>query len=346
MRYQTIPRTDLNVSKICLGTMTWGEQNTEAEGHAQMDLAVDKGINFFDTAELYPSPVKPHTQGDTETFIGNWLQKTGKRDKIILASKIAGDRPFAQHIRPKLGFSKASLEEALEKSLKRLQVDHLDLYQLHWPSRQTNFFGPRDYKHDATDEWEDNFLEVLTNMDSIIKSGKVRYFGLSNETPWGMMRYLHLAEMHDLPRCVSIQNPYSLLNRTFEIGLSEMSIREEVTLLPYSPLGAGMLSGKYHLKTDEPGNRLNKYKNVKRYSSEQSWEATRRYLEIAQANDLTLSQMALAFVNDQPFVTSNIIGATSLQQLEENIDSIDIQLSEEVVKAINEVHGQIPNPAP
>ncbi|WP_026211233.1 aldo/keto reductase [Lewinella cohaerens] len=346
MRYQTIPRTDLNVSKICLGTMTWGEQNTEAEGYAQMDLAVDRGVNFFDTAELYPSPVKPRTQGDTETFIGNWLQKTGKRKDLILASKIAGDRPFAQHIRPQLGFSKTSLEEALDLSLKRLQVDHLDLYQLHWPSRQTNFFGQRDYKHDKTDEWEDNFLEILTNLDSIIKSGRVRYFGLSNETPWGMMRYLHLAETHGLPRCVSIQNPYSLLNRTFEVGLSEMSIREEVTLLPYSPLGAGMLSGKYHLKTDEPENRLNKYKHVKRYSSEQSWEATRRYLEIAQANDLTLTQMALAFVNDQPFVTSNIIGATNLQQLAENIDSIDIQLSEEVIKAINEVHAQIPNPAP
>lgn len=326
--------------------MTFGEQNTEAEGHAQMDMAVERGVNFFDTAELYPSPVKADTQGNTEVFIGNWLKKNGKRNEIIIASKIAGDRPFAQHIRPQLGFSKASLEEALELSLKRLQVDCIDLYQLHWPTRKTNFFGQRDYQHDETDEWEDNFLEVLTNLDTIIKSGKVRYFGLSNETPWGLLRYLQLAEKHDLPRCVSIQNPYSLLNRTYEIGLAEMSIREEVTLLPYSPLGAGMLSGKYHMKTDEPGSRLNKYKNVKRYSSEQSWEATRRYLEIAQANDLTLTQMALAFVNDQPFVASNIIGATSLKQLAENIDSIDIQLSAEVIKAINEVHQEIPNPAP
>lgn len=248
MRYQTIPRTDLHVSKICLGTMTWGEQNTEAEGHAQMDLAVERGVNFFDTAELYPSPVKAETQGATEVYIGNWLKKTGNRDKLILASKIAGDRPFAKHIRPQLGFSKASLEEALELSLQRLQTDCIDLYQLHWPTRQTNFFGQRDYQHDETDEWEDNILEVLTSLDTIIKSGKVRHFGLSNETAWGLMRYLHLAEKHDLPRCVSVQNPYNLLNRTYEIGLSEMSIREEVPLLPYSPLGAGMLSGKYHLK--------------------------------------------------------------------------------------------------
>jgi aryl-alcohol dehydrogenase-like predicted oxidoreductase len=326
--------------------MTWGEQNTEAEGHAQMDLAVERGVNFFDTAELYPSPVNTETQGATEIYIGNWLKKTGNRDKLILASKIAGDRPFAQHIRPKLGFSKASLEEALELSLQRMQTDCIDLYQLHWPTRQTNFFGQRDYQHDETDEWEDNILEVLTSLDTIIKSGKVRYFGLSNETPWGLMRYLHLADKHDLPRCVSVQNPYSLINRTYEIGMAEMSIREEVPLLPYSPLGAGMLSGKYHLKTDQPENRLNKYKNVKRYSSEQSWAATQRYLDIAQANDLTLTQLALAFVNDRPFVASNIIGATSLKQLEENIDSIEIQLSEEVLKAIEEVHGAIPNPAP
>ncbi len=257
-----------------------------------------------------------------------------------------GDRPFAAHIRPKLGFSKKNLEEAIELSLQRLQTDYIDLYQLHWPNRKTNFFGQRGYQHDEHDTWEDNFLEVLTNLDSIIKSGKVRYFGVSNETPWGLMRYLHLADKHDLPRCVSIQNPYSLLNRTYEIGLSEISLREKVSLLPYSPLGAGMLSGKYHLKTDQPENRLNKYKNVKRYSSEQSWEATQRYLDIAQKHNLSLTQLAMAFVNDRPFVTSNIIGATNLEQLKENITSIDITLSDEILQEVNAVHEAIPNPAP
>ena len=346
MRYETITNTDLNVSKICLGTMTYGEQNTEAEGHAQLDLAVERGVNFIDTAELYSSPVKPETQGSTERYIGNWLKQRGKRDDLIIATKIVGDRPFAKHIRPKLGYSKENLDEALDLSLQRLQTDYVDLYQLHWPSRQTNFFGKRGYDHDETDPWEDNFLEILTHLDTIIQSGKVRYFGVSNETPWGLMRYLHLADKHDLPRCVSIQNPYSLLNRTYEVGLAEISMREKVSLLPYSPLGAGMLSGKYHLKTDKPENRLNKYKHVKRYSSEQSWEATQRYLDIAQTNGLTLTQLAMAFVNDRPFVTSNIIGATNLEQLAENIDSIDIQLSAEVLEQIEQVHNVIPNPAP
>lgn len=326
--------------------MTYGEQNTEADGHAQLDMAVERGVNFIDTAELYSSPVKPETQGSTERFIGTWLQQRGKRDDLIIASKIVGDRPFAKHIRPKLGYSKANLNEALDLSLKRLQTDYIDLYQLHWPDRQTNFFGKRGYQHDENDPWEDNFLDILTNLDTIIKSGKVRYFGVSNETPWGLMRYLHLADKHDLPRCVSIQNPYSLLNRTYEVGLSEISMREKVSLLPYSPLGAGMLSGKYHLKTDKPENRLNKYKNVKRYSSEQSWDATQRYLDIAQSHGLTLTQLALAFVNDRPFVTSNIIGATSLEQLAENIDSIDVRLSDDVLQEIEEVHNLIPNPAP
>ncbi|MEL6660965.1 MAG: NADP(H)-dependent aldo-keto reductase [Bacteroidota bacterium] len=346
MRYETITNTDLNVSKICLGTMTFGEQNTEQDGHEQLSLAVEMGVNFIDTAELYSSPVKPETQGSTERIIGNWLKQRGKRDDLIIASKIVGDRPFAAHIRPKLGFSKENLEEALDLSLQRLQTDYIDLYQLHWPSRKTNFFGQRGYQHDESDPWEDNFLEILTNLDTIIKSGKVRYFGVSNETPWGLMRYLHLADKHDLPRCVSIQNPYSLLNRTYEVGLSEISLREKVSLLPYSPLGAGMLSGKYHLKTDKPENRLNKYKNVKRYSSEQSWEATQRYLDIAQKHDLTLTQLAMAFVNDRPFVTSNIIGATNKEQLTENINSIDVTLTDEILGEINAVHEVIPNPAP
>lgn len=205
MRYENLPGTSLEVSKICLGTMTWGEQNTEAEGHAQMDLAVEMGVNFFDTAELYPSPVKAHTQGLTETYIGNWFKARGKREDIILASKVVGDRPFAKHIRPQLGFNKANIKEAIELSLQRLQTDYIDLYQLHWPDRQTNFFGQRDYQHDASDPWEDNILEALETLDQLVKAGKIRYYGLSNETPWGLMRYLQLAERHDLPRCVSIQ---------------------------------------------------------------------------------------------------------------------------------------------
>jgi len=347
MHYSTLPDTDLNVSKICLGTMTYGEQNTESEAHEQLDYSIANGVNFIDTAELYSSPIDPAKQGSTERFIGNWLKNRGKRDDLIIASKIAGKGVFAQHIRPNLNYGQQNIEDAVNKSLQRLQTDYLDLYQLHWPMRNTNFFGPRAYKHDDNDEWEDNLLEVLQGLDNVVKSGKIRYIGVSNETPWGMMRYLQLAKEHNLSKCVTIQNPYSLLNRTFEVGLSEICMREDVRLLAYSPLAAGLLSGKYHLKTDSERDRINKYSHrMRRYKKSTSWEATARYLKIAQDNDMTLSQMALAFVNQQPFLGSNIIGATTMAQLKENIESANVTLHEEVLKLIEEVQEAIPNSAP
>ncbi|MEL6143286.1 MAG: aldo/keto reductase [Bacteroidota bacterium] len=347
MRYNKLGSTDLEVSKICLGTMTWGQQNTEAEGHQQLDFALDKGINFIDTAELYSVPANPKTQGRTEEIIGTWLEKRGKRDDVIIATKIAGALPFAKHIRNPLGFKRHMLDEAIEGSLQRLKTDYIDLYQLHWPTRRTNFFGKRGYEHDPNDPWEDNFLDILQSFSAIIASGRVRHWGVSNETPWGVMRILQLAEAHGLPKPVSIQNPYSLLNRTFDTGLAEVCLRENIAVLPYSPLAFGLLSGKFHRGEDRPENRLNQFKNnYPRYRSQQSWDATAKYLEVAAKYGLSATQMALAFVNDRPFVTSNIIGATSIKQLEENIGSIELVLDEQVVADINEVHNLIPNPAP
>ena len=345
MKYTTLPNTDIKVSKICLGTMTWGNQNTQDEGFAQMDLALDKGVNFFDVAELYPVPATAETYAETERIIGNWFTKTGNRDKVVLATKIAGPGDYTAHIRTN-GFSKEALNEAVDNSLKRLQTDYIDLYQLHWPERQTNTFGIRDYTHNPNDPWEDNFNEILHNLDEIIKSGKIRQVGLSNEKAWGTMRYLEESKTHDLPRMVTIQNAYSLLCRPFEGDLAEVAIRENIGLLAYSPMAFGVLSGKYIKGTARDDARLKAFPRFARYSSVQSTEATKRYLKIAEDHGLSLAQMALAFVNDRPFLTSNIIGATSLDQLEENIDSIHISLSEEVITAINTVHAEIPNPAP
>ncbi|MBR9913262.1 MAG: aldo/keto reductase [Algicola sp.] len=345
MRYTTLPKTDIKVSKICLGTMTWGNQNTQDEGFAQMDMALDKGVNFFDTAELYPVPATAERYADTERIIGNWFQKTGHRDKVVLASKIAGPGDYTAHIRTN-GFSKAALNDAVNQSLKRLKTDYIDLYQLHWPERDTNTFGTRDYKHNPKDAWEDNFNEVLQSLDNIIKSGKIRQVGISNEKAWGTMRYLEESNTHDLPRMITIQNAYSLLNRVFEGDMAEIAIREDIGLLAYSPMAFGVLSGKYIKGTAGDNARLKLFPRFARYSSEQATEATKQYLKIAEANAMTLAQMALAFVTDRPFVTSNIIGATTLEQLEENIDSVDIQLSEDILKAINEIHASIPNPAP
>lgn len=347
MQYTILPDTDLKVSKICLGTMTYGEQNTEQEGHEQMDYAIANGVNFFDTAELYSSPIDPVKQGSTERIIGSWLKKRGQRDDVIIASKIAGIGTFSSHIRPKMGFSTTNLAEAVEGSLQRMQTDYIDLYQLHWPSRKANFFGKRAYTYDKTDAWEDNFIEILQGLKQLIKAGKIRYIGVSNETPWGMMRYLQLAQQHDLPKMVTIQNPYSLINRTFEMGLAEICMREDVRLLAYSPLAAGLLSGKYHQKTDSNRDRLNKYASrMGRYKRPTAWEATERYLAIAQENGMSLSQMALAFVNQQAFTGSNIIGATTMEQLKENIASAQLQLSSDVISAINRIQDVIPNPAP
>jgi aryl-alcohol dehydrogenase-like predicted oxidoreductase len=345
MKYTTLPNTDIKVSKICLGTMTWGNQNTQDEGFAQMDLALDKGVNFFDVAELYPVPATADTYAETERIIGNWFTKTGNRDKVVLASKIAGPGDYTAHIRTN-GFSKEALNEAVDNSLKRLQTDYIDLYQLHWPERATKMFGTRDYVHNPDDKWEDNFNEILHNLDDIIKSGKIRQVGISNEGAWGTMRYLQESKQHNLPRMITIQNAYSLINRVFEGDLAEVSHRENIGLLAYSPMAFGVLSGKYIKGTAADNARLKLFPRFARYSGEQATEATKRYLKIADDHNMTLAQMSLAFVTDRPFMTSNIIGATSLEQLEENIDSADITLSEEIMNAINAVHADIPNPAP
>ncbi len=346
MEFRRLGQTDLEVSLICLGTMTFGQQNTEAEGHQQLDYALDQGINFIDTAELYSIPPRSETQGSTERIIGSWIQKRKNRDKFILATKITGPSAGLSHIRKPLNFSSQQIRKAIEGNLHRLQTDYVDLYQLHWPERKTNYFGKRGYQHDTTDAWQDNFLEILQTLDAIRREGKIRYFGLSNETPWGLHRMLELAKLHALPRVVSIQNPYSLLNRTFEIGLAEMAIREQVGLLAYSPMAFGMLSGKYHDGADKPQNRINQFKQYTRYSSETAWNATARYLDLAKQHNLTLAQLALAFVNSRPFVTSNIIGATTMEQLSENIDSISVKLNPEILKEIDQIQEHIPNPAP
>jgi aryl-alcohol dehydrogenase-like predicted oxidoreductase len=327
--------------------MTWGRQNTEAEGHEQMDYAVEQGINFFDTAEMYSVPARVDTVGATEKIIGSWFKKTKKRDEIVLASKITGFSPGLSFIRNhQLNFSKEQIHAALEGSLTRLGTDYIDIYQLHWPQRKTNYFGQLGFKYDPNDPWEDDFLDVLQTMNDLVKEGKIRHWGLSNETAWGLMHVIRLAEKHGLPVPLSIQNPYNLLNRSFEVGLAECSMREKCGLLAYSPMGFGLLSGKFHKKLDKPEDRINQFKQLPRYNSPESWAATGKYLSIAEKHGLTLAEMSLAFVTQQPFVSANIIGATSMVQLKENIGSADIHLSDEILKEINEVHKEISNPAP
>lgn len=345
MKYTTLPGTDCSVSRLCLGTMTFGNQNTEGEGHAQMDLALERGINFFDTAELYPVPASAATYADTERIMGTWFKKTGNRDKIVLASKIAGPGSYTAHIRDHENFSPKHLREAVEGSLKRLNTDYIDLYQLHWPERKTNFFSVRGYKgHPSQDTWEDNFEEILSTLGELINEGKIKHIGLSNESPWGLHRCLQLAEK-GYPKMITVQNPYSLLNRLFEVGNAEICMRENMGLLAYSPLGFGRLTGKYRNGMPE-NSRFKLFPNLARFNGENSIQATEEYFKIAQNFGLSVTQMALAFVTDRPFVTSNIIGATNLDQLNENIDSSEITLSKEVLKAIEEVQESIPNPAP
>ena len=347
MIYRKLGNTDIDVSLICLGTMTFGEQNTAEESEQMMDYAFDNGINFFDTAELYAVPPSKETQGRSEEIMGDWMEKRRNRQSIFLATKVTGPNHAAglHWIRHNLGFTKEAINEAIEKSLRRLKTDYIDLYQLHWPERRTNFFGKLVYQHDA--EWEDNILSILKSLDELVKTGKVRYIGLSNETPWGLMRFLHLADKHDLPRVMSVQNPYSLLNRTYEVGLAEMSIREEAGLLAYSPLAFGLLSGKYHMKKDLERDRLNVFgKKLARYSSKRSWNDTAAYLSIAEKYGLTLTQLALGFVNTRPFLTSNIIGVTTLDQLKENLETTEVELSADLLKEIEEVHNNSPFPAP
>ena len=344
MKYTFLPSTNIKVSKICLGTMTFGNQNSEKEGFDQMDLATDMGVNFIDTAELYPVPATAELYADTEKIIGNWMSIKNNRDQIVLATKIAGPGDYTKHIR-KNGFSKNALISAVDGSLKRLKTDYIDLYQLHWPERTSNFFGKRDFDSFANDKWEENFENVLLNLKEIISSGKVRQIGISNENPWAFMKYLELSK-HKLPKTITIQNPYSLLNRLFEIGNSEICMREDVGLLAYSPLGFGVLSGKYLNGNMPEDSRLKLFPNLSRFSGENSMKATGMYFNISKKHDLSLSQMALSFVNSRPFVTSNIIGATKLNQLKENIESINIVLSQDVLNDIEEVHKLIPNPAP
>ena len=346
MKYNFIPNTTIRVSRICLGTMTWGRQNSKEEAFAQMDYALEKGVNFFDTAELYPVPAKKELYAVTEEFIGEWFRERGKRSDVVLASKIAGPAPFTKHIRS-TGFSPDSIREAVEGSLRRLQTDYLDLYQLHWPERVTNYFGQRGFPEGVNDAWEDNIHQVLETLSDLVHDGKIKHIGLSNETPWGTMRFLEEHKVHPgLPRIQTIQNPYSLLNRLFEVGLSEICNRSKIGLLPYSPLGFGVLSGKYLGGMQPRKARVTLFPNYNRYSGEVSVRATEAYNELAQKHGLSLAQMSLAFVNSRSFVTSNIIGATTLEQLEENIGSIDVHLSDEVLQGIEEIHNRYPNPAP
>ncbi|WP_286971221.1 aldo/keto reductase [Flavobacterium sp. UBA4854] len=345
MKYTTLPNTDIKVSKICLGTMTFGQQNTEAEGHEQMDYALERGVNFFDTAEMYSVPASEATYGSTEKIIGTWFKKSGNRDKVILASKIAGPNPNFGYMREKLDFSPASIKYAVENSLKRLQTDYIDLYQMHWPERKTNNFGQRAF-HGHDDVWEDNFREILETFDGLIKEGKIKYIGVSNENAWGMMRLLEESKYNNLPRIKTVQNPYSLLNRLFEVNSAEVSKYENVGLLGYSPLAFGVLTGKFLTGESHPKARINLFPQYKRYNSDQCTEATKMYLEIAKKHGLTLTQLAMGFVLQQPFLTSAIIGATTLEQLKENIDTVDVTLSKQILAEIDAVQAIFPDPAP
>ena len=343
MEYNKLPGTEIEVSKICLGTMTWGTQNTKEEAFEQMDYALANGVNFFDTAELYPVPASADTYATTEAYIGEWLESRKSRDKIILASKIAGPGDYTAHIR-KTGFKGDSIDKALDESLKRLKTDYIDLYQLHWPERLTNYFAVRNFKY-FNDSWEDNFQEILHKLKKAVDTGKVRHVGLSNENPWGIMKFLEYSK-NELPKMITIQNPYSLLNRLFEIGSGEICKRENVGLLAYSPLGFGVLTGKYRNGNIPKNSRLDLFPTMARYTNDNCKNATELYHQIAEKHNLTLTELALAFVNDRPFVTSNIIGATNMQQLKENIDSINTKLSKEILSEINQAQEKIPNPAP
>ncbi len=346
MQYRELGETGIKVSAICLGTMTWGEQNSEEEAHAQMDYALEQGVNFFDTAELYPVPPRKETYGLTEQYIGSWFKARQNRDKIILASKAAGPESALSYMRGGPQLNGKQIHSALEESLRRLQTDYIDLYQLHWPARTANYFGQLGYVPKAkTDPPPPSIKESLAALQELVQAGKVRYAGISNETPWGMMQYLIKAEK-GLPRIVSIQNPYNLLNRTFEIGLAEVADRERVGLLAYSPLAFGVLSGKYLNGARPQGARLSLYRRFGRYTHEQAEEATKSYVQLAKKHSLDAAQMALAFINRQPFVTANIIGATSLEQLRSNIASIDVQLSAPLLEEIEKIHNHNSNPCP
>ncbi len=346
MEYRRLGHTDVKVSAICLGTMTFGEQNTESEAHTQLDYAVEAGVNFIDTAEMYPVPPTGDTYGRTEEYIGSWLQQRGNRERIILASKVAGPARDLAYLRNgKARLDRANIEAALDGSLKRLRTDYLDLYQLHWPDRSTNTFGKLGYQHDPADK-PIPIEETLQALGDLVQAGKVRHIGLSNETPWGATRFLQAAKELNLPRAVSVQNPYSLLNRSFEIGMAEVSHREGLGLLAYSPLGFGVLSGKYLGGNQPAGARLTLFDRFQRYRGQRGQLATEAYVSLARSQGLDPAQMALAYVASRPFVTSVIIGATSLDQLASNLKSLDLRLSPLVLSAIEEIHRGNPNPCP
>ena len=345
MKYRKLGNTDIDVSVICLGTMTWGDQNTQKDGFDQMDYALERGINFFDTAELYSVMPKKETYGKTEEIIGNWIKEKKKRDKIFLASKISGNGPsWIREGDKNLKFDKKNLNLAIDASLQRLQTDYIDLYQLHWPERKVPKFGKLDFEFDPHDNQWTQIDEVLEGLSDLIKAGKIRHIGLSNETPWGVMKFLQTSKEKNLPRMVSIQNAYSLVNRVFDIGHSEVAIREQCGLLAYSPLAGGRLSGKYI--NDQPKNaRFTLWpSNFDRHHTVRGEVAISKYIELAKKFNIAPSTFANAYVNDRPFVTSNIIGATSMHQLKENIDSIDITLSKEILEEIENIHLSDPSP--
>jgi aryl-alcohol dehydrogenase-like predicted oxidoreductase len=345
MIYTTLGQTDIKVSKICLGSMTWGEQNSEQDAHQQLDYALERGINFIDTAEMYPVPTRAETQGLTESYIGNWIKRIN-RDRIVVATKITGPALWIPWIRKgDSRFTEKNLNEAVDASLRRLQTDYIDLYQLHWPDRPTNYFGELGYFH-KEDPKTTPIHETLSALQKLIVAGKIRAIGLSNETPWGMMKFIEAAQYHGLPRVVSIQNPYSLLNRVFEIGHAEVAHRESVGLLAYSPLAFGVLSGKYLNGNKPAGSRMTLFSHFDRYSNAQAMEATASYQHIADEYRISLTQMALAYVNTRSFLTSNIIGATSITQLQEDINSLDIKLEKKCLQKIEAIHQRNSNPCP
>ena len=345
MKFKKLGTTDLDVSLICLGTMTWGTQNTEKDAFDQMDYSLAKGVNFFDTAELYSVPPNSDSYGKTEVMIGNWFEKRKNRKKIILASKVAG--PGCNWIRGgKNNFDEKTIGEAIDGSLKRLKTDYIDLYQLHWPERSTNYFGTREYTVDSDEGTWNSFESVLEALGKFIKSGKIRYIGMSNETPYGLSKYIELSKSKKLPRMMSVQNPYNLVNRTYEIGMSEISIRERCGLLVYYPLATGALSGKYRNGQMPKNSRQALFKGWERHLNPLAMKAYEEYYKLAKESNMTMAQLAQAFVNTRPFVTSNIIGATTMEQLKENIDSVNIELSGEILNKIDVIHNNNPNPSP
>ena len=346
MNYKKLGSTDVDVSTICLGTMTWGEQNSKADGFEQMDYAIENGVNFWDTAEIYAIPMREETYGETENIIGEWFNKTKKRDKVILATKVSGPTS-KEYIRGGgCSYDKKSMSEALEKSLKRMQTDYIDLYQLHWPERNTNFFGKQGYEHDSNEKNWITFEEILENLKKFVDAGKIRYVGLSNETAWGLAKCLELSKLKNLPKMMAVQNPYNLLNRIYEVGLAEISVREQSGLLAYSPLAFGYLTGKYRNNNMPKGSRIDLFKDFTRYNNENSIKAIEEYYKISQKFNLDFAQMSIKFCEIQPFVTSVIIGATTMQQLKTNVESVNVKLNNEIINEINEVQKIYPNPCP